>query len=532
MALNPSTSQGQVLKFHTPAADPGVLLVLSVAGRDAISRGYEFRIELASQKKTFDATTMLGEPAMLTIKHGIRTRDGKLGVQTLRYHGVLAEFEHGDVLGDWTTYRAVLVPNLWKLSLNRRSRIFQKQTTPKMLETILKEHGFQKGDYELRLTGSYVEHEYVVQHQESDLDFVARRLEREGIFYYFKEGDSGEKVIFADHAGAHEPILGATELRYQPIRHKAGPGLESGVEAWFQDEFIQSAALRHRRIPGAVELRDYNYRTPSVDLKAEAPVVPHGYGRVYLFGEHYKKKEEGVALAKIRAEELRCREKELVGKSDGRAFRAGATFTLADHPSGADAFNRSFLLVEVRTFMEQMMPAGGIGKFAATYRNEFTAIPADVVFRPARTTPVPHAAGTINATVDAAGDGTYAEIDDEGRYKVRIPFDPGQGKGTASRYLRMMQPYAGGGMGMHFPLHAGTEVMLVHVNGDWDRPVIAGAIPNPSTKSPVTGGNSTQCLIATGGGNQILIEDADAGQKIKLFSPTAKSMIGIGAPPE
>ncbi len=50
----------------------------------------------------------------------------------------------------------------------------------------------------------------------------------------------------------------------------------------------------------------------------------------------------------------------------------------------------------------------------------------------------------------------------------------------------MMQPYGGKREGMHFPLRKGTEVLLAFIDGDPDRPVIAGAVPNPETPSVVT----------------------------------------------
>jgi type VI secretion system secreted protein VgrG len=161
------------------------------------------------------------------------------------------------------------------------------------------------------------------------------------------------------------------------------------------------------------------------------------------------------------------------------------------------------------------------------------AIPADVQFRPERNTPRPRINGTMNATIDAAGDGQYAEIDDEGRYKVVLPFDQsGNSEGRASRWVRMAQPYSGANYGMHFPLHKGTEVLLTFIDGDPDRPIISGSVPNPDTMSPVTGGNQTASVIRTGGGNQIRIEDNDGGQQIHLSSPTMDSKISIGAPNE
>ena len=58
------------------------------------------------------------------------------------------------------------------------------------------------------------------------------------------------------------------------------------------------------------------------------------------------------------------------------------------------------------------------GEQQPTYTNAFTAIPAGVQFRPERNTTKPRFYGTMNAKVDAAGIGQYAEIDDEGRIQI------------------------------------------------------------------------------------------------------------------
>ena len=83
-------------------------------------------------------------------------------------------------------------------------------------------------------------------------------------------------------------------------------------------------------------------------------------------------------------------------------------------------------------------------------------------------------------------------------------------------------------MGMHFPLHKGTEVLLAHVNGDPDRPIIIGAVPNPDTASPVTGSNQTQCKVQTGGGNSMTFEDTADGQRIVIRSPKVNTFFSMG----
>ena len=67
---------------------------------------------------------------------------------------------------------------------------------------------------------------------------------------------------------------------------------------------------------------------------------------------------------------------------------------------------------------------------------------------------------------------------------------------------------------MHFPLHAGTEVLLACLNGDPDRPVILGSVANPSSQSPVTSANSSQHIVRTYAGNELLMDDLADSEKI------------------
>ena len=79
--------------------------------------------------------------------------------------------------------------------------------------------------------------------------------------------------------------------------------------------------------------------------------------------------------------------------------------------------------------------------------------------------------------------------------------------GTSSRWIRMAQPSSGDGYGMHFPLHLGTEVVIAHVDGDPDRPIILGSVPNPNTTTPVSRDNATQSAVRTRAGIRIEFED-------------------------
>ena len=95
---------------------------------------------------------------------------------------------------------------------------------------------------------------------------------------------------------------------------------------------------------------------------------------------------------------------------------------------------------------------------------------------------------------------------------MRFLFDTaGPGERKASCPVRMMQPLAGPNYGVHFPLKPGTEVTLAFLDGNPDRPVITGAVPNPITPTPVSSPVSTKSRIKTRSGIVIEFEDANRG---------------------
>ncbi len=515
------------IQFHSGAVPDGTLEVLAVRGAEAISQVFRFDLELVSARGDIDFDAMLEKPAALLLRHGVPVRGGGAGEQTLKLHGVLSSFEEYEKGMRWVRYRATLVPALWRLSMYMKCRIFLEKSVPQILEEVLKEAGLTGQDYEIKAAGrSYPKREYVVQYQESDLNFIQRLCEHEGIFYYFEHRGEAEKVVFGDAPEVFLPIQGGSTIPYRPVGTARDSG---GEEGWFEPESINAWSCRQSVVAAEVVLKDYNYQTPSVDLKVSTPVESRAaFGAFYEYGNHYKDAGEGKTYARLRADEIACRRRIFSGRGDAKAFRAGSKFTLEDHYRGD--FNGEYLITELHHDASQpieYVPSTGV---SLDYGNEFSCVPASVTFRPRRVTPRPRVSGTVYAKVDASGGGEYAEIDDQGRYKVQVPFDlSGRSGGKASRYVRMAQPYAGGGMGMHFPLHKGTEVILTHANGDPDRPLISGAVPNPETSAPVQGGNATQCKIDTGGGTKITVEDTAGSQQMKMETPSEKSFFTMGA---
>ncbi|MFH1983885.1 MAG: type VI secretion system tip protein TssI/VgrG [Pseudomonadota bacterium] len=505
--------------FTSNALPKDTFAVVNFNGEEGLSRTYRFDIGLVTDNAEIDLDAIMESPVKFTI-HRDEGND-------VSFSGILATFEQQHAVDDFVFYQATLVPRLWWLSLAYHNQVFLDKSVKEMVEAVLMDGGLTALDFEFRLQGTYEPQLYVCQYGESHLNFIDRWLAREGIYYYFEQTEHGEKIIFTDATIAHRESRYGWDLKFSP---------PSGLGDAHRTESIQGFVNRQHLLPKSMLLKDYNYEKPSMEMIGHAEVDPKGRGERFVYGEHFKTPEEGSRLAKIRAQELLCRKREFIGESTVPYVSPGFTFVLEGHYRSS--FDQKYLTIEMTHAGSQTgYLISGIQKGlsdrerAVDYRNQFTAIPATVQFRGPRTAEQPKITGTLNAKIDAAGSGKYAELDEQGRYKVILPFDmSGRKQGKASAWLRMIQPYGGSDHGMHFPLHKNTEVLLTFIEGNPDRPVIAGAAPNPETPSPVTGADQTMAKITTSSGNKIHMEDKDGSERILMHSPKQGSFVRIGAP--
>jgi len=505
--------------FEIQGFDKDAFHVVRFSGEEGLSQLYHFEIELFARDKDVDFGKALSNTATFTVKR-------KQG--DIPFHGILKTFEQLSHSGPYTFYRAMLVPKAWWLTQTTHNQVFLDQNNEQFLTAVLKDGGLNPGlDFKISLQGSYPTWEYLCQYNETHFEFASRWMERDGLYYFFEQSEPGEKMVITDTLSSHGPMPQGESFRYSP---------PSNMQVGHEEEVVTDFTLTQRRLPQKVQLKDYNYQTPSLELSAEALVSQNGQGIHYLYGLHFMNTSQGQTLAQIRAQDFLCREKLFNGVSSIPFVRPGYTFKIDNHYR--DSFNQSYQTISCRhEGSQEAWLVSGLGlSFGKErdnllfYRNNFTAIPASVQFRAELGTDRPKISGTLNAKVDAAASGKYAEIDSQGRYKIILPFDiSGRKDGHASAWVRMAQPYAGEGFGMHMPLHKGCEVLITFEGGDPDRPVIASAVPNPETTSPVTDQNQTQARITSSGGNLIHFEDQEGSQRILLSSPTQQAFVRIGS---
>lgn len=472
-----------VFTLRSDSGELDTAIVVGFHGSETISGIYQFDVGVKVPSSTvIDLDAVLDAEAVFTLEHD--------GTEHKR-HGLLRSFEMRQTAGNYSYYEASLVPRVWRLSLYPTNEVFvgpDFQTVDGILDTVLARGGFSNGnDFDLSgLTASYPDRDYTCQFGETDLAFISRLMERDGIWYYFEQGADAEKLMLCDDA-AYPALASDAIFAVTPDDNN-------------RYATVQSWVCRKQRMPREVVLRDYNYTQPSLDVSGTAEVDPNGLGSVFVYGDNFSTGEEGARLAQVRAEELACRKTLFHGQGAIPAFAAGHTFALTGNPAQGGAWNdRNYLLLAVTHEGENLDNPANAANNRPRYSNSFTAMPTDLQFRAERTTPKPRFDGTMTAVVYAeSATSALAEVNETGHYRVRLPFDRAGSDGEkASHWIRMAQPYAGEEQGMYFPLKANTEVLLTFINGDPDRPIIAGAVPNGAGISLLTSETANQATIAT-----------------------------------
>ncbi len=496
---------------------PDASRVMGFTGVETIGKPYQLDVYASVDRglgRAVDLADVIGTRAVLKFEN-LNLLDPR---GPYLFAGMVATAEIVNEFQDRSVFRLTIVPEMWQLSLAQHSRIFTQQSIPDIIRSVLTDNGLDR--FELRLNGSYAPEEHVCQYKESDLAFLSRWMEHEGMYYFFEHSEEGETLIITDDKSSHTS-LSPLAVPYHPA-----------TDDEMAQESLHRVTSRHRALPAAVKLSDFDYAKPALEVSGAADVSSQGTAEWALYGGRTFTPAQAKAQANLRAEAFKAKQEILTARGTVRYLRSGFTFELSEHPRLQ--LNTTYLVTGLRHTARLVHGASELDALIKdsspeVYRVEVEGMPASVQFRSERTTPWPRIHAFENAVIDGPATSTYAQIDDQGRYAIKFKFDESPLKdGKASTWARMAQPHGGSVEGFHFPLRKGTEVLISFLGGDPDRPVIAAVLPNASTPSPVTSGNNTKNVIQTGGATRIEIEDLAGGQYMKQFTPVANTMLWMG----
>ena len=442
------------------------LLFWKLTGREAMSESFALTLTVLGTDARIDRSKLLGQPVTVTIP--------TQSLLTFRYvNGKITRVAVSavELTGTrYAVYQLTVEPDLWPMKRDRNLRIFQGQTVPQIVKTLLGEHQVNVED---KLTGSYRVWDYCVQYQESSLDFISRLMELEGIAYHFRHEADKHTLVLTDAATQHQPFSGYEVIPYHQTP-SGGSTDEEGISQW---------ALEDSVTPGIYSLDDYDFRKPNAWLfqAQQNPASPKpGSIDVYDWPGRFVEQGHAEFYARIRQERWQVEHQQIQATATAAGIAPGHTFTLTNASFFSD--NGEYLVTAAGYHFEENRYASGEGE--TIHRTDFSVIPASVSYRPAQSTAWPRTYGPQTAKV-VGPQGESIWTDKYGRVKVKFHWDRlAKGDDTSSCWVRVSSAWAGQGYGGVQIPRVGDEVVVDFINGDPDRPIITGRVYNEASMPP------------------------------------------------
>ncbi|MGY2291437.1 type VI secretion system tip protein TssI/VgrG [Pseudomonas sp. SDO528_S397] len=506
--FNPSNETHFSLTVEDFAGD---LKVLSFTGTESISQPYRFDLELVSENPDLDLETLLYKQAFLAFDP-----------QGRGIHGQVYQVAQGDAGKRLTRYKVTVVPQLQYLHHRTNQRIYQQMTAPNIIALILEEHGIKGNAYRFQLGQPCPERDYCVQYDETDLHFVQRLCEEEGIHYHFQHSTEGHVLVFGDDQTVF-PKLG------QPTAYVQGSGMVA------DEPVIKGFKMRLETRTGRVTRRDYDFEKPNLQL--EAAYKPAGESTEpdledYDYPGRFTDRARGKFLSQRALERHRADYRQVAGWGDQPRLVSGHFLELSDHPR--QEWNDLWLLTHIvhegkqpQVLEESVTSDTTHNKddFHQGYRNHFLATPWDVFYRPPLEHPKPRVLGSQTAMVTGPK-GEEIHCDSYGRIKVQFHWDrEGQAGDKTSCWLRVSSGWAGDRYGAIAIPRIGMEVLVTFLEGDPDQPLVSGCLYHKENQVPYAlPANKTRTVFKTlsspggAGFNELRIEDKKGAEQIFIHA--------------
>ncbi|MDV7459928.1 type VI secretion system Vgr family protein [Acinetobacter baumannii] len=523
LGINPQKRAIHV-QFTSPILNDQVFLQ-RIDGVHALNDGLKAELLCLSTNATIQLKSFIGVQAAVDIV----TERGEL----TRVTGIITHAQQGQSDGSLTLYKLTLEDPtaLWKY--RRNSRVFMNKSVVEIWEILFKEWQTKNplfaASLSLDLSGltqTYDVRPFVMQHNESDWNFLTRLLRSENISWLIDEAQhtvpstdtsiQAQKLRLIDANSQYQPLdrktiryhrSSAVEQYDSMTRLTAERSLQPNVmhiqrwqaEILDQEEGIGSVQSKHQHSEhydnATLGLEQaWNYSPAWIgDLKGEDGVTKSGNQQVERLNQNLHNYYEAQA-------------KRFIAQTTVRDAYVGYYFELNEHPEidQHESTDRSFLIISKSFFNQNNLPKdlndqinGLLAQSNWSIQNPENSderqanqlilqrrhIPTTPAYNPQIHSPVTHPQRA--KVVGPEGEEIY--VDEWGRIKVRFLFtrsddhshDGGAGTNnndTDSAWIDVLTPWAGEGYGARFLPRIGEIVVIDFFNGDIDRPFVMGRI--------------------------------------------------------
>ncbi|WAJ27165.1 type VI secretion system Vgr family protein [Antarcticirhabdus aurantiaca] len=507
--MNDFIQASRLLRIETPLGTDAFLME-RFQGREAVNELFSFQAVIRAKRDDVSPQDLVGKNVQVSLDRG---DEGPRRV----WDGLVTNLtEEPRLTRSLRQYVLTLRPDLWLLSQRSDCRIWLNRTSLEIAETLLSEHGLRAPDASGVLSPPPAR-PYSVQWNETDLAFLLRRLEEDGLFFWVRQTDEGQVLALADGASGWDA---GADGDTGAVRFAAGSTDRDHVSSW----------NRHFAFtPGRRAGRDWNFETPTTVPESAAPSLVklprNGAYELYEYPARALDNAASEAATKLRMQAVEADHERIEAASTTRNLAPGAKLTPYDVANPEHSFETGVVTAIEHFAHDTTYETGGDHPI---YRNRFEALPARLGLTPHRTTPRPRIEGTQIAIV-AGPPGEEIHTEEFGRVKLWFPWDRRARKdGSDTVWVRVGQSWGGGTWGSQIIPRIGMEVAVTFLDGDPDRPLVVGVVANPVNKVPYDlPANKTRMVLRSdshkaNGYNELSFED-EAGQE-NMFLHAQKDM--------
>ena len=237
----------RVVELRTQLKD--ALRFRCLTGTEELGLPFAYHLEVLADDPSLAIEKLLGTPVGVSFK--------VFGGKTRNFHGRVGEIRSLEAVGGDVRWELLLRPWTWFLSRTADCRIFQTLSAIEIVKTVFKKYPISVIDDRLR--GSYATRDYCVQYRETDLAFVSRLLEDEGVTFWFTQDKEQHKLVLADNNDAFDRLPDYTEIPF-----------------YLQGSMVRRERDHHRRLdpaalvqPGTFTHTSFDFEKPRSDLMAK-----------------------------------------------------------------------------------------------------------------------------------------------------------------------------------------------------------------------------------------------------------------------
>ncbi|MBL0870506.1 MAG: type VI secretion system tip protein VgrG [Phycisphaerales bacterium] len=503
----PDLQANREIQVSIPVVGPDKLLIESFSITEEMGQPFSMSVRVHLLDQSVNMYKAVGQPLGVAL----RVADGS----NRKFFGVVRSVtEPGNKLAG-RVFTLSVGPKLWLASLSTNCKIFQKKKVPDIIKEVLKKYSVTIVD---DLKEQYREWKFCVQYRETDLAFVTRLMEQEGISFYHTFSDTEDEMHLVDSSATVKAFKGYKEMKY--VDPSGGP-VEDTLTS-----FSISMALQTEK----VTYEDYDFQAPTKELQKSKNVlfdhVQKGTEQYDYPGEYWEP-ADGDLVTKHRAEDIAAGAEIYHAEGSCRGVSVGHKFTLKDPTNALRAgLEREYMIISasIHGRNDDLSGAGQTGA-GTRVQSSFNAIPANRVYRPAQRTRKPVITGPQTAVV-VGPSGSEIYTDEHARVKVQFHWDrDGKMDENSSCWVRVSQTWAGRSWGSVILPRIGDEVIVEFAEGDPDRPIITGRLYNNDNKSPFKMPDNKNTLglkscSTTGGGgyNEISMDDTKGKEKVTIHA--------------